>query len=195
MILIDEIEKAHEDVFNILLQILDDGHITDSQGRKVDFKNCIIIMTSNVGGKSIVEPKQLGFVSKVDAERDYKEMKSKVLDEVKKLFKPEFLNRIDEMVVFHPLTTDDIGEIAKIFIDKVVKKARVNVKIDISYDNKVVEFISKKGYDHIYGARPLKRTIQSEFEDYLAEQILKNELKEGDNVKISEEDGKLVFTK
>lgn len=195
VILIDEIEKAHEDVFNILLQILDDGHITDSQGRKIDFKNCVIIMTSNVGGKSIVEPKQLGFISTVDTERDYKEMKSKVLDEVKKLFKPEFLNRIDEMVVFHPLTMEDIGQIAKIFIDKVVVKASENVKININYDDKVVAFISKKGYNHIYGARPLRRTIQSEFEDYLAEQILSNELKEGDRIDITEQDEKLVFTK
>ncbi len=195
VILIDEIEKAHEDVFNILLQILDDGHITDSQGRKVDFKNCVIIMTSNVGGKSIVEPKQLGFISNVDEEKDYQKMKSKVLDEVKKLFKPEFLNRIDEIVVFHPLTTNEIGKIAKIFIDKVVVKASENVKIDINYDEKVVEFISKKGYDHVYGARPLKRTIQSEFEDYLAEQILLKELKEGDTISITEKDEKLVFTR
>ncbi len=195
VILIDEIEKAHEDVFNILLQILDDGHITDSQGRKVDFKNSVIIMTSNVGGKSIVEPKQLGFINNADSDRDYNEMKSKVLDEVKKMFKPEFLNRIDEMVVFHPLTVDEIGEIAKIFIDKVVIKASENVKVNINYDDKVVAFISKKGYDKLYGARPLKRTIQSEFEDYLAEQILSNQILEGDVLNITEEDEKLVFTK
>ncbi len=195
VILIDEIEKAHEDVFNILLQILDDGHITDSQGRKVDFKNCIIIMTSNVGGKSIVEPKQLGFISTVDIEKDYNEMKSKVLDEVKKLFKPEFLNRIDDIVVFHPLTTEEIGKIAKLFIDKVVIKANQNVKININYDESVVSFISKKGYDKVYGARPLKRAIQSEFEDYLAEQILLNEINEGDTINIKEEDEKLIFTK
>ncbi len=195
VILIDEIEKAHEDVFNILLQILDDGHITDSQGRKVDFKNCVIIMTSNVGGKSIVEPKKLGFISNDDSDRDYSEMKSKVFDEVKKMFKPEFLNRIDEMVVFHPLTTDEIGQIAKIFIDKVVIKANENVKVNIKYDEKVVAFISKKGYDKLYGARPLKRTIQSEFEDYLAEQILSNNIVEGDVLNITEENEKLVFTK
>ncbi len=195
VILIDEIEKAHEDVFNILLQILDDGHITDSQGRKVDFKNSVIIMTSNVGGKSIVEPKQLGFISTVDVERDYKQMKSKVLDEVKKVFKPEFLNRIDDIVVFHPLTAEEIGKIAKMFIDKVVVKANNNVKVNIEYDEKVVAFISKKGYDHLYGARPLKRTIQSEFEDYLAEQILLNEICAGDKILITETDEKLVFTK
>ncbi len=195
VLLIDEIEKAHPDIFNILLQILDDGHITDSQGRKVDFKNTVIIMTSNVGGKNIVEPKNLGFSVNNDIKKDYKKMKSQVLDEVKKLFKPEFINRIDEMVVFHPLSLEDVSKISKILLDDLVTRINNNLNIDLEYKESVIKFISEKGYSPIYGARPLKRCIQNLVEDVLAEKILSDIFVTNDKILIDVEDGALVYTK
>ncbi|MCQ2910702.1 MAG: ATP-dependent Clp protease ATP-binding subunit [Clostridia bacterium] len=183
VVLFDEIEKAHPDVFNILLQILDDGHITDSQGRKVDFKNTVIVMTSNVGARDITEPKQLGFASnKNKAETDYKDMKKNVMDKLKEQFKPEFLNRIDEITVFHKLSEDNIKDIVKILIKGLVKKAKDNIKLDLKVTDNAINFIAKEGYDAAYGARPLKRAIQSKFEDLLAEKILEGTIKEGDTV-------------
>lgn len=173
VILFDEIEKAHPDVFNILLQIMDDGRLTDSQGREVDFKNTIIVMTSNIGGTLINKSKRtLGFVSQEDAQRDYEEMKTLVLDEVRKTFRPEFLNRIDEIVVFHPLSKEDVSKI----IDILVSDLRERLKskgLDVVLAKSAREFLIEKGFDPVYGARPLKRAIQQYLEDPLAEEILR----------------------
>ncbi|MFV0504588.1 MAG: ATP-dependent Clp protease ATP-binding subunit [Lachnospirales bacterium] len=179
VLLFDEIEKAHPDFTNVLLQVLDEGHITDAKGRKVDFKNTIIIMTSNVGGKNIVEPKNLGFIQNESAEVDYKNMKSKVMNELKRTFKPEFINRIDDVVVFHPLSMEDINGISKLLLNDLVARAKENARLDITYSKEVVEYISTKGYSKIYGARPIKRTIREEIEDKLSEEILKNSFKNG----------------
>ncbi len=206
VILFDEIEKAHPDVFNILLQILDDGVVTDSTGRKIDFKNTVIIMTSNAGAENIVSPKNLGFNASRDAEQDYKNMKERVLDEVKRLFKPEFLNRIDEIIVFHMLTRDDVARIVDIMAASINKRIGEQMNLSIELDEKARDYIVKSGYDEKYGARPLKRALQSKVEDELAEQILEGRIKAGDSVFIScaEEnndgkpekpaDGKLVFS-
>ncbi|MCQ2979341.1 MAG: ATP-dependent Clp protease ATP-binding subunit, partial [Clostridia bacterium] len=183
VILFDEVEKAHPDVFNILLQILDDGHITDSQGRRVDFKNTVIIMTSNIGARDITKPQQLGFgSSKKNLDTDYKDMKKNVMDKLKEQFKPEFLNRIDEITVFHKLNEDNIKDIVKILIKGLIKKAKDNTKIELKVTDNAINFIAKEGYDAAYGARPLKRAIQSKFEDLLAEKILEGIIKEGDTV-------------
>jgi ATP-dependent Clp protease ATP-binding subunit ClpC len=194
VILFDEVEKAHPDVFNILLQVLDDGHITDSQGRKVSFKNTIIIMTSNAGAQNIVEPKRLGFASVIDDKEDYKRMKEGVMDEVKKIFKPEFINRIDEIIVFHSLTKDNIKQIVGIMIKTIGKrsKAQMNIALDTSED--VVAHLAEVGFDPKYGARPLRRAIQTNIEDKLAEAILAGTIKEGDTVHVQYLDNEMVLT-
>ena len=193
VVLFDEVEKAHPDVFNVLLQMLDDGHITDAQGRKINFKNTVIIMTSNAGARSIVNPKRLGFVSEVDAERSYEDMKKMVMDEVKQLFRPEFINRIDDIIVFHPLTKDDVKEIAKLRLEETAKRVLHNVGITLEYTDAAMDHISAEGFDPIYGARPLLRVIQNKIEDELAEAVLLGKFKEGDKVKVDLQDEKIVF--
>ena len=197
VILFDEIEKAHPDVFNILLQVLDDGIITDSTGRKIDFKNTVIIMTSNAGAENIVAPKNLGFNTSTDPDRDYKTMKSKVMEEVKRLFKPEFLNRIDETIVFHMLTRSDIEQIVDIMVNSINKRIGEQMNLHIELDDSAKALIVDKGYDEKYGARPLKRALQTLVEDELAEQILEGRIKNGDNVHITcadDGDKKLIFS-
>jgi ATP-dependent Clp protease ATP-binding subunit ClpC len=195
VVLFDEVEKAHPDVFNVLLQMLDDGHITDAQGRKINFKNTVIIMTSNAGARSIVNPKRLGFVSNVDADRNYEDMKRLVMDEVKQLFRPEFLNRIDDIIVFHPLDRDDVKKIAIMRLDETAKRVQHNVGLTLTFSEEAEDHIAKEGYDPTYGARPLLRAIQSMIEDELAEAFLKGDFREGDSLKAVIEDGKLVFEK
>jgi ATP-dependent Clp protease ATP-binding subunit ClpC len=194
VILFDEIEKAHPDVFNILLQVLDDGHITDAQGRRVSFKNTVIIMTSNAGARSIVEPKQLGFISHEDKERTYESMKKLVMDEVKQLFRPEFINRVDDIIVFHPLDKDDIKQICRLLISETAKRVKENMNIDINVTEDAVELIAREGYDPVYGARPLSRAIQTMVEDELAEAILQRQFKEGDSVNVNAENDKIKLT-
>lgn len=184
VILFDEIEKAHPDVFNILLQVLDDGHITDAQGRKVDFKQTCIIMTSNAGAQSIVEPKKLGFGSQTDEKRDYQQMKSMVMDEVRRMFKPEFLNRIDDIIVFHALTKADMKKIINILLKDLKNRCVEQMNIQLSISEAVKDQLIDESYDHKYGARPLKRAIQSKLEDLLAEEILLGHVKKGDHVQI-----------
>lgn len=185
VILFDEIEKAHPDVFNILLQVLDDGHITDSQGRKIDFKNTVLIMTSNAGASRIIAPKTLGFAPQENKETDYKNMKGGVMDEVRRLFKPEFLNRIDEIVVFHQLDRDNMKQIVDILLRNIEKRSENQMEIKLSFDNSAREFLIEKGYDPKYGARPLRRAIQNELEDKLAEAMLDGKVKAGDQVTVS----------
>ena len=194
VILFDEVEKAHPDVFNILLQVLDDGHITDSQGHKIDFKNTIVIMTSNAGAENIVAPKHLGFASQEDETSRYNRMKSGVMDEVKRLFKPEFLNRIDEIIVFHPLNKDHMKDIVSILLNTVGRRTKDQMSIRLNAGDDVKEYLIEKGYDEKYGARPLKRTIQNLVEDKLAEAVLEGKVKEGDSVKISVKEGQLKFS-
>lgn len=184
VILFDEIEKAHPDVFNILLQVLDDGHITDAQGRRINFKNTILIMTSNAGAENIISPKRLGFMSADDAKENYKFMKSRVMEEVKRLFKPEFINRIDEMIVFHPLNKENMKDIAAIMLKAINKRTRQQMGITLYVSEEGQEFLIEKGYDEKYGARPLRRTIQNQLEDKLAEKILDGDVKEGDEVDV-----------
>ena len=193
VILFDEIEKAHPDVYNILLQVLDDGIITDAQGRKVDFKNTIIIMTSNLGADRIVDPKNIGFVTDDSDEKRFEDMKSRVMEEVKKSFKPEFLNRLDDVIVFKPLSEDEILEIAGMQLAELKKRVRENLKIDISYGVRLKRYIFDKGYDKKFGARPLRRAVQNYIEDPLAEYILKGKVSENDTVSISVSRGKLDF--
>lgn len=200
VILFDEIEKAHPDVFNILLQVLDDGHITDSQGRKIDFKNTVLIMTSNAGASRIVSPKTLGFAARENKETDYKNMKDGVMDEVRRLFKPEFLNRIDEIVVFHQLDRDNMKQIVDILLGNIEKRSESQMEIKLSFDDAAREFLIEKGYDPKYGARPLRRAIQNELEDKLAEAMLDDKVKAGDEVLVTcptvpeGEEASLVFT-
>jgi len=194
VILLDEIEKAHPDVFNILLQVLDDGHITDAQGRKVDFKNTVIIMTSNAGAKSIISPKKLGFTSNEDAARNYEAMKKSVMSEIKDVFRPEFLNRIDEIIVFHTLDKEDIQKIVALMVDEVAKRIMENMQIELAVDAEVLANIAEEGFDSNYGARPLRRAIQTRIEDRLAEEILEGRLKAGDKIAVSLKDGALHFT-
>ncbi|MCR5624254.1 MAG: ATP-dependent Clp protease ATP-binding subunit [Lachnospiraceae bacterium] len=184
VVLFDEIEKAHPDVFNILLQILDEGHITDAQGRKVSFKNTIIIMTSNAGAQRIVQPKRLGFGVKEDSEADHNQMKEAVLEEVKKIFKPEFINRIDEMIVFHMLSEDDIKEIVKLLLGDLKKRALNQTGIKLSFSEDAIDFLAKAGFDKVYGARPVKRAIQTNIEDKLAEEIVNERVKGEDDVEV-----------
>ena len=182
VVLFDEIEKAHPDVFNILLQVLDDGHITDSQGRKVDFRNTVIIMTSNAGAQAIIDPKRLGFVTKEDKGADYKRMKSNVMNEIKLVFRPEFLNRIDEIIVFHSLGTDEMKKITGLMCKEIVKRAKEQLNITLTIRDSVKKHIVKTGTDQKYGARPLRRAIQNQLEDALADAILSGEIKSGDHV-------------
>ncbi|MDO4312183.1 MAG: ATP-dependent Clp protease ATP-binding subunit [Eubacteriales bacterium] len=179
VILFDEIEKAHPDVFNILLQVLDDGHITDSQGRKVDFRNTVIIMTSNAGAQAIIDPKRLGFVTKEDAGSDYKRMKSNVMNEIKLVFRPEFLNRIDEIIVFHALGKDEMKKIVGLMCREVVKRAKEQLDIRLTIRDSVKKHIVETGTDQKYGARPLRRAVQNQLEDPLAEAILAGEIVRG----------------
>ena len=182
VILFDEVEKAHPDVFNILLQVLDDGHITDAQGRKIDFKNTVLIMTSNAGAENIISPKRLGFASANDEKENYKFMKDRVMEEVKRLFKPEFLNRIDDIIVFHPLNKDHMKEIAGIMLSTIGKRTRAQLQMELEVTDQAKEYLIEKGYDEKYGARPLRRTIQNLLEDKLAEEVLDGQVKAGDHV-------------
>ncbi len=193
VILFDEVEKAHPDVFNILLQVLDDGHITDAQGRKIDFKNTIIIMTSNAGAENIISPKRLGFGVAADAKADYEFMKGRVMDEVKRLFKPEFLNRIDEIIVFHPLTKEHMKGIADIMLRGIIKRSREQLGITLTVDDAARDYLIDKGYDDKYGARPLRRTIQSLLEDKMAEEMLDGHIKAGGQVNVGFDGEKLTF--
>ena len=184
VILFDEIEKAHPDVFNILLQVLDDGHITDAQGRKIDFKNTILIMTSNAGAENIISPKRLGFTSVDDDAEKYKFMKDRVMEEVKRIFKPEFINRVDEIIVFHPLSRENMKEIVDIMLKTINKRTKQQMGIELSVTDSGKAYLIDKGYDEKFGARPLRRTLQSQVEDQLAEKILDGIVKEGDRVEI-----------
>lgn len=195
VILFDEIEKAHPDVFNILLQVLDEGHITDSQGRKVDFKNTIIIMTSNAGAKAIIEPKRLGFGSKEDEKQDHQHMKDSVMEEVKRIFKPEFLNRIDETIVFRALNKEDMGKIVTILIKELQKRCKEQLDIELIVRDSAKNYIVEKAYDRKYGARPLKRKIQDEIEDKLAEEIIAGNIKAKDRVVISVKNDAISISK
>ncbi|HEX2946240.1 MAG TPA: ATP-dependent Clp protease ATP-binding subunit [Clostridia bacterium] len=193
VLLFDEIEKAHPDVFNILLQILDDGRLTDSQGRVVDFRNTVIIMTSNIGGRMITEPKRLGFVVNEDASKNYEEMKNNVMGELKKSFRPEFLNRVDDTIVFHPLDEENIRSIVGIMLQVLIKRlAQNDIKLEVS--DEAMSFLAKKGYDPVFGARPLRRSIQSMVEDQLAEKMLDGSVKAGDSVKVELVEDKLEFS-
>ena len=195
VILFDEIEKAHPDVFNILLQVLDDGHITDSKGRRVDFKNTILIMTSNAGASRIVAPKTLGFAVKKSDEADYAQMKTGVMDEVRRLFKPEFLNRIDETIVFHQLNRENMKEIVEILLKGIRKQTESQMELKLQFTDKAREYLIDKGYDPKYGARPLKRAIQNELEDKLAEAVLDGTVREGTVVQVDAPDEKgLTFS-
>lgn len=195
VVLFDEIEKAHPDVFNILLQILEDGRLTDASGRLVDFRNTVIIMTSNIGARDIVEPKRLGFGAAMENEaKTYEDMKKNVMNELKKTFRPEFLNRVDELIVFHPLTRENINDIAELMLKDVAKRLK-NSNITLTADEKVKEFLAEKGYDKVYGARPLRRTIQNLVEDKLAEAMLDGIIHEGDSVKVVVNGDKLEFIK
>lgn len=182
VVLFDEIEKAHPDVFNILLQVLDDGHITDSQGRKVDFRNTVIIMTSNAGAKAIVDPKKLGFNAKEDLADDYKQMKSNVMKEIKLLFRPEFLNRIDEILVFHPLGKEEMKKIVSLMCNELIKRAKEQLNIKLTIRDSVKKHIVETGTDQKYGARPLRRALQNQLEDRLAEALLSGEVKRDSEV-------------
>ena len=195
VLLFDEIEKAHPDVFNMLLQILEDGHLTDSQGRKVDFKNTIIIMTSNAGANRIISPKTLGFLQTEDESQEHKRMKEGVMEEVKHVFKPEFINRIDEIIVFHILSKEHIYQIAKNMLESFKKRMKEQMDITVQYSRYVVQFVADKGFDKDYGARPLRRTIQNQIEDTLAEEVVEGRISIGDSAKISVKDGKVYVQK
>ncbi|MCD8157270.1 MAG: ATP-dependent Clp protease ATP-binding subunit [Clostridiales bacterium] len=193
VILFDEIEKAHPDVFNILLQVLDDGHITDAQGRKVDFKNTIIIMTSNAGAKSIVEPKKLGFAAAEDEQQDYERMKSNVMEEVRRIFKPEFLNRIDETIVFHALSKEHMKQIVSLMTRDLVDRCKKQMGIEVVIRDPVKRYIVDQAYEPRYGARPLRRALQTMVEDRLADEILAGRVREGDAVTVTVRKGEVVF--
>ena len=192
IVLFDEIEKAHPDVFNMLLQILDDGRLTDSTGRTVSFKNTVIIMTSNAGARNIVEHHSIGFMNKEDSKKDYEKTRDEVMAELKKIFRPEFLNRLDDIIVFKKLSNESIEKITKIMLDEFIKRLeKKNIKVDVSDD--VIKYISKVGFDDTYGARPLRRAIQSKIEDKFAEEMLDGNIKEDSNVKIDLNDYKIVI--
>ncbi len=195
VILFDEIEKAHPDVFNILLQVLDDGHITDSQGRKVDFKNTIIIMTSNAGAQSIIEPKKLGFGAKEDEKQDHERMKASVMEEVKRIFKPEFLNRIDETIVFRALNKDDMKKIIGIMVRDLQKRCKEQIQIDLVVREAAKEYIVEKAYDRKYGARPLRRKLQDEVEDRLADALIRGEIHAKDRVIVTTKNKEIIVSK
>ena len=194
VILFDEIEKAHPDVFNVLLQVLDDGHITDAQGRKVDFKNTIIIMTSNAGAQSIIEPKKLGFATEQNEKADYNRMKSNVMEEVRRIFKPEFLNRIDEVIVFHALTKEHMKKIVGIMTKELQQRCREQLGIELKITDAVRQYIVDKAYDPKYGARPLRRMIQTKLEDSLADALLSGEIKKGTTVTVRVKKDEIVFS-
>ena len=194
VVLFDEIEKAHPDVFNILLQVLDEGHITDGQGKKVDFKNTILIMTSNAGAQSIVEPKHLGFGVGADEKKNYEAMKSSVMEEVKRIFKPEFLNRIDEMIVFHSLTEENVRSIAGLLLKELQERCKEQMEVTLKISPAVKLQIAKSGFDPKYGARPLRRAVQNQVEDALAEEILAGRVKAGDTVHVACRKGKILFS-
>ena len=185
VLLFDEIEKAHPDVFNMLLQVLEDGHITDAHGKKVDFKNTIIIMTSNAGANRIISPKTLGFGQAKTSEEEYKKMKEGVMEEVKHIFKPEFINRVDEMIVFHALNKENIKDITKIMLKQFAKRVKDQMDMELCVADNVVDFISDKGFDKDYGARPIRRALQTELEDVLAEAVLMGDISIGDAVDVS----------
>ena len=193
VILFDEIEKAHPDVFNILLQVLDDGHITDSQGRKVDFKNTIIIMTSNAGAQSIVEPKKLGFASVDDEKLNYERMKGSVMEEVRRIFKPEFLNRIDETIVFRSLNKNDMKQIVTLMLKDLTNRCKTQMGMTLTVRDSVKNYIVEKAYEPKYGARPLRRKIQNEIEDRLAEEILDGKVKKGSQVVVTLKKNQIIF--
>jgi ATP-dependent Clp protease ATP-binding subunit ClpC len=194
VILFDEIERAHPDVFNILLQVLDDGHITDAKGRKVSFKNTIIIMTSNVGAQRIVSPKKLGFDTHDDAKKDYETMKNGVMEEVKRLFKPEFINRIDEIMVFHQLSNEEMMEIVTLLTGSLAKRCKEQLGIHLTITSAVKKHLVDKYADVKMGARPLKRAIQTVIEDAMAEELLKGSIKNDSNVVIDYKKDRITFT-
>ena len=194
VVLFDEIEKAHPDVFNILLQVLDDGHITDSQGRKVDFRNTVIIMTSNAGAQSIVDAKRLGFNTVQDEKEDYKKMQSNVMDEVKRIFRPEFLNRIDEIIVFHALTESELEKIVGLLCQDLIRRAKEQLDITLKIKSAAKKLIAEAGTDRKYGARPLKRALQTKLEDPLTEAILNGEIKRSDLVETGVSKNEIKFS-
>ena len=195
VILFDEIEKAHADVFNILLQILEDGHVTDAQGRKVSFKNTIIIMTSNAGAQRIIEPRHLGFGVQEDAEADYHKMKDGVMEEVKKIYKPEFINRIDEILVFHTLTKENIEQIVRIMLNTLNKRTTAQMNLTMEVTEEAVAHLAESGFDKNYGARPVRRAIQTQLEDALADALLDGTIAAGDKIKVDCKDKKIIFSK
>ena len=194
VVLFDEIEKAHPDVFNILLQVLDDGQITDSKGRKVSFKNTIIIMTSNAGANRIIDPKHLGFSRDITEKQDYEKMKASVMEEVKLMFKPEFINRIDEIIVFHALTEKEVKSIVNIMLRNLAKQVKEQMNIELKYTETLKSALAKESYDKKYGARPLRRMIQNKIEDNLAEEILAEKVKQGDKVTVSYKNKSVTFS-
>lgn len=194
VILFDEVEKAHPDVFNVLLQVLDDGHITDSQGRKVSFKNAVIIMTSNIGARAIISPKKLGFGTIEDDKKNYEAMKNNVMDEVKQTFKPEFLNRIDETIVFHSLSKEHVKKVVTIMLKTLVNRCKSQMNLELVVRDSVKKFIAESGYDEKYGARPLRRAIQNKIEDKLAEEILEGTIKNGDTVAVGIKNKQVEFS-
>lgn len=194
VVLFDEIEKAHPDIFNVLLQILDDGRVTDSQGRLVDFKNTVIVMTSNVGARNIISPKKLGFMTQEDVKKSYDDMKKNVMGEVRELFRPEFLNRIDEIIVFHPIDQDGAQKIAKIMLDELKTRVKESLETEIDFSDELVKYIAEKGFDQNYGARPLRRTVQTEIEDILAEKILDGEIDKSKRIFVDYRDKKVIFS-
>ncbi len=195
VVLFDEIEKASSDVFNVLLQVLDDGHITDGHGRKIDFKNTVIIMTSNAGAKNIAAPKKLGFITVDNEEQNYATMKKSVMDEVKQIFKPEFLNRIDDIIVFHTLNQENMKQIVSLMSKTVIERAKENMQIDLSFTEEAISLIATEGYDQAYGARPLRRAIQSKIENFFAEQYLEGNFQKGDVVQIDVENENFILQK
>ena len=194
VVLFDEIEKAHPDVFNMLLQVLDDGHITDAQGRKISFKNTIIIMTSNAGAQAIIEPKKLGFAASDDEKANYENMKRNVMEEVKRIFKPEFINRIDEIIVFHALNKEHMKEIVTLLSKKLVNRCREQMNIELTIRDNVKKFIVEKGSDEKFGARPLRRAVQTYIEDAMAEEVLEGRIKSGDNVIVTMKGTEIKFS-
>ena len=194
VVLFDEIEKAHPDVFNILLQVLDDGHITDSKGRKVSFKNTILIMTSNAGAQRIIEPKNLGFAMEVSEKKDYEKMKAGVMEEVKRVFKPEFINRIDEIMVFHPLNKEDMKEVVSLLSRVLADRCREQMDIRLTVTPALKEYIVDRYSEVKMGARPMKRAIQTVIEDALAEEILQKKIVPGDSVVAGIKKKQVVFT-
>ena len=195
VLLFDEIEKAHPDVFNILLQVLDDGHITDSNGRKVDFKNTVIIMTSNAGAQRIMAPKNLGFITERSAKEDHERMKSHVMEEVKQIFKPEFINRVDGIMVFHTLEKPEQRKIVELLLKELSDRLSKNPGFTLEFSDKVADYVLEKGYDPQYGARPLRRAIQTELADFLADEYLEGHIKNNDRILLDINDGKPVVTK